>query len=150
MSCSSPPRICVPAAPGARVDCPQIRRGSFLPRLAFFTLGNMAAGDELTYDYGAAGSAGGAPEGDHEESFESMPKAKRRTPPTGDTVEKSSDGDASSLGEGVATESTEKELAGGLRGGSADHGAHGDAPRRLCLCGSRRCRGFLPCNRAIL
>lgn len=134
----------MPAAPGARADCQQIRRGSFLPRLAFFTLGKLKAGCELTYDYGAVGSAGGAAEGDHEESFESMPKAPRRTPPTG-TVE-GSGGDASSrMGEGVIHE---KEFAGSVRGGRAD--THGSALRRLCLCGSRRCRGFLPCNRAIL
>lgn len=136
----------MPITPDVCVDCQQIRRGSFLPRLAFFTLGSLAAGDELTYDYGAAGSAGGAPEGDHEEKFESMPKAKRRTPPT-DTFASGSDRGLSTLGEGL---STEKELAGSLRGGNTDGGAHGDALRRLCLCGSRRCRGFLPCNRAIL
>lgn len=136
----------MPTTPGAYVDCQQIRRGSFLPRLAFFTLGSLAAGDELTYDYGAAGSAGGASEGDHQDSFESMPKAKRRTLPT-DAIENCSDRDASSLGDGV---STEKELAGSFRGGRTDGDAHGDALRRLCLCGSRRCRGFLPCNRVIL
>lgn len=136
----------MPAAPGACVDYQQIRRGSFLPRLAFFTLGKLAAGCELTYDYGAAGSAGGASEGGHEEKLESTPKAKRRAPPT-DTIGKCPDGAASLLSDEV---STETELAGSLRGGSTDGDAHGGALRRLCLCGSRRCRGFLPCNRAIL
>eukprot|EP00903_Cladosiphon_okamuranus_P008131 g7831.t1 len=37
-----------------------IRRGSFLrPHLAFFTKTRVEAGEELTYDYGATGSAGG-------------------------------------------------------------------------------------------
>lgn len=136
----------MPAAPGALVDCQQIRRGSFLPRLAFFTLGKLAAGCELTYDYGAAGSAGGASERDHEGILESTPKAKRRVPPT-DTIGKCSDGAGSFLDDKL---SIEMELAGSLRGGSTDGDAPGRTLRRLCLCGSRRCRGFLPCNRAIL
>ena len=141
---SSPDFVCS-RRPALALKCQQIRRGSFLPRLAFFTLGNLKAGCELTYDYGAAGSAGGAPEVGHEESFQSMPKAQRRTSPT-DTIKKSPDSNTSSVNERAFDE---KELAACLGGGRADTHCS-NALRRLCLCGSRRCRGFLPCNRAVL
>lgn len=120
----------------------QIRRGSFLPRLAFFTSGRVEAGCELTYDYGATGSAGGALQDDHE-SLQPTRKAPRQNGPRECSSEDNLDrnGHVSDV------------AATGLivcPGANLDGHCHGDGLRRPCLCGSRRCRGLLPCNRVIL
>lgn len=129
----------------------QIRRGSFQPRLAFFTNEFVPAGCELTYDYGAAGAAGGAASLEDDEDFQPDRKAPRKSSASVEGAvtadgsgRRSSPGDAPLLPlSGVAISSDSGDV-----GSSAD--GKSDPLRRPCLCGARRCRVLLPCNRAIL
>lgn len=130
----------------------QIRRGSFRPRLAFFTKEYVPAGCELTYDYGAAGAAGGAPHEDYG-TFQPDRKAPRRSSATVKGAVAAEDpgrcvcpDDAVLPVSGVATINSS---GSGGDGGSVD-GKSDPLRRRPCLCGARRCRTLLPCNRAIL
>ena len=113
------------------------------PRLAFFTLEDVVAGSELTYDYEAAGSAGGNSNCGERFSQPAL-KVPRRMAPLESTLERPYK--RSSINESVPV-----CLAKG--GGSSSPGGFRDADetlRRRCLCGSQRCRGLLPCNRTII
>lgn len=103
----------------------------------------MEAGCELTYDYGSAGSAGGVSQEEHDDSVQPMRKSPRQSASV-DITQVASD-KPRSLG-GVMP--TETGVVGVPAVGGDD--GHGDTLRRPCLCGSRRCRGVLPYNRAIL
>lgn len=108
------------------------------PRLAFFTLEDVAAGRELTYDYEAAGSAGG--DRDHDFS-QPDPKTPRRLSPADSVVGHECRGCRDQC---AIEEKRNSRSPGGV--GDSGH----EVVRRRCLCWSRRCRGLLPCNRAVL
>lgn len=154
------------------VDCVQIRRGSFQrPRLAFFTRDHVEAGCELTYDYGAAGSAGGTVSQGEKHNLDSSssgspqqqpmrktPRRQRqsRSSESVDSTRSSPHGNGS-FSPGEQEKMDEQETAwttGGSKGRwKSDDGTHCQQAlptRRPCLCGSWCCRSFLPCNRAIL
>lgn len=115
----------------------------------------MEAGCELTYDYGAAGSAGG---NNHEDN-------SHQENPISSCVGRSFDGrpeEIASHVHGLLNFSRNEEAPQAEEDGQRDGWTAGDdlskrdetpsAPslRRKCLCGSKNCRGLLPCNRAIL
>lgn len=158
------------------IDCVQIRRGSFQrPRLAFFTRDRVEAGCELTYDYGAAGSAGGAASQGEKRNLDSscnnsingspQQQPMRKTPRrqrqsrSSESVDSTRPGEISSpQGNGSLSPKMDEQQAAWATGGSngrwkSDDGTHCQqalSMRRPCLCGSWCCRSFLPCNRAIL
>ncbi|CAM9159476.1 unnamed protein product [Scytosiphon promiscuus] len=151
-----------------------IRRGSFLrPRLAFFTRDQVEAGRELTYDYGATGSAGGtAPQVPDRESDGNSGTPRQQQPTTKPPRKSGAPAQAESTSSGELPPKTrgvlpveDKEISQVGKTGeigrqlwtarasdSGEGSDHGLAPsaRRACLCGSQQCRGLLPCNRAIL
>lgn len=128
----------------------QIRRGSFHPRLAFFTKEHVPAGCELTYDYGAAGAAGGAPHEDYDTSQPDRKAPRRSSAAVKGAVAADDPGRCGSPDDTVLPVSGVAISSGsGGDGGSAD-GKSDPLRRRPCLCGARRCRTLLPCNRAIL
>lgn len=157
----------------ALIDFVQIRRGTFQrPRLAFFTRDRVEAGCELTYDYGAAGSAGGAVSQGGKRDLDSSspqqqpvcktPRRPRRSE-SFEPVEGGGPGDKSSphgnenLSHGEQGEKMDEQETAGIAGDSEGlwksddtHYQQEMSIRRPCLCGSRCCRGLLPCNRAIL
>lgn len=144
----------------------QVRRGSFAPRLAFFTRERVPAGSELTYDYGAADSAGGGKASrDRGDEDQALHQPVHKTPRSNTKQRGTADSFATNAMSVVAAndsptleplESGEKETAGDSSDenvplqGDAAPGASCPGGRRRCLCGARRCRGLLPCNRAIL
>eukprot|EP00752_Nemacystus_decipiens_P011063 g9829.t1 len=100
-----------------------IRRGSFLrPRLAFFTKNHVEAGEELTYDYGATGSAGGTTAQDNQDHSSPQQRLTRKRPRTIGGVEGGSPCDRGvSRGQGALR--AQKE--GGQGGGGASGGLRG-------------------------
>lgn len=149
----------------------QVRRGSLTPRLAFFTRLHIPAGCELTYDYGAAGAAGGRTEerASHEDDdtlqqhvckaprLSSVKKGHKSTFTESRSevlLLVSNDMSSSSLRSAEVDE--ERISSRRPEAWKSDDDAKGSLSssrvpvRRPCLCGARRCRGLLPCNRAIL
>lgn len=113
----------------------------------------MEAGEELTYDYGAIGSAGGTTAQDREDNTSPQQQPIRQKPRTRGRAE--GDPRGSSRGQGTLQaqkkgDQGEAGASGSLNGSGESGNVHELSLRRPCLCGSRRCRGFLPYNRAIL
>ncbi|CAM9681113.1 unnamed protein product [Ectocarpus sp. 12 AP-2014] len=139
-----------------------IRRGSFLkPRLAFFAKDGVEPGRELTYDYGAVGAAGGTAvsktTGVPQQELSCKPSPSRSaSEPAESTRSGGGLSPASSSGDGgLQGDKMKEELASAVdglqcHGGCDDVRSRPLSSRRRCLCGSRLCRGLLPCNRAIL
>lgn len=131
----------------------------------------MPAGRELTYDYGATGSAGGGTSkrnlyDGNEAAGEAARKLARhhndRMGNAGCASVKATSGtvvlESSTL---TSSEIVQEPTAGGSSGEGGSSGSghiardsegskRADVVRHRCLCGARCCRGLLPCNRVIL
>jgi len=128
--------------------------------LVFFTSKQVEAGWELTYDYGAAGSAGGNSR--DENLYQENPVFKTpRISCGGRSVESRPEERAShiraisSRNEEAPQTEEDEQKEGRIAGDSnyltmPDEKPSAPSLRRKCLCGSQNCRGLLPCNRAIL
>lgn len=113
------------------------------PRLAFFTLEGVAAGVEMTYDYEAVGSAGGNSRSDHEFSQPVLKNPRRMS-----FADSAVDHECKGSRDQLATVCLEDKR--NTRSPDCIGESNRKSLRRSCLCGSRRCRGLLPCNRAVL
>lgn len=97
----------------------------------------------MTYDYEAVGSAGGDSRSDHEFS-QPVLKTPRRMSSADGVVDHKCKGNRDQH----ATVCLEEKRNTRSPDGVGDNSREGLG--RRCLCGSRRCRGLLPCNRAVL
>ena len=122
----------------------------------------MEGGCELTYDYGAAGSAGGRGINHDQSRHQECPISKMpRTGCAERNVGSRRDGKVSHTSESLSRQkeapiAEKDEKSQGLTAGDPDGLRKADeahpvpSRRRECLCGSQNCRRLLPCNRAIL